>query len=609
LESGSITEGQFLGDRYSGFRNGGTAYASENSTDVVYVCDFDLWKYAVGSAGDPSTDYYEKVGRDWIAVSGQGPGAYDPTRQLFVKIWGGTQNILFWDLSNPGPNNKNHEISVDTGTDLFPFADIGNFGMDFDATRGVFILWDGNRELWELIPPANPVNDAWPLRKLPVSTEGAAPDRSAVSPFTGILGKWKYIKEYDVFVGLFDPLSGDIWIYKPNNWQPSVDLTSDREAPEIAITSPVAGVTTAGSIEVTVDSLDVTDHSIVLFAGGTEVGEDFSAPYEFVVDTTMFQDGELVLRARGTDAAGNAAFSNGVKIELANGGTQNVPPSVALSAPADGSSYLLGDVVSLSADASDSDGSVSSVEFFANGLSVGVDTVSPYAVDWTPGTTGSYTLTVVATDDVGASTTSASVGITVSDGSAVTVTLQDGTNGYQGTADVYLDRFLPTYNRGGSSELYDRAGTFSALVRFAIFQSEGGPVPDGATITSATLSLYKLSFYDHVYAAHRVLVPWTEFGATWSQSSPGVPWSVAGADGVGTDIASQADDQAAAGWDPGWLAFDVTASVQEISVGAGANHGWRLYPLSGNGNIKRFHSREYAADPLLRPSLTLTYSF
>jgi hypothetical protein len=287
---------------------------------------------------------------------------------------------------------------------------------------------------------------------------------------------------------------------------------------------------------------------------------------------------------------------------------QNVPPSVSLSAPADGSSYLLGDVVSLSADASDSDGSVSSVEFFANGLSVGVDTVSPYAVDWAPGTTGSYTLTAVATDDVGASTTSASVGITVSDGSAVTVTLQDGTNGYQGTADVYLDRYLPTYNRGTSSELYDKAATFSALVRFAIFQSEGGPVPDGATITSATLSLYKSSFYDHTYAAHRVLVPWMESEATWSQSSPGVPWSVAGADGVGTDIASQADDQAAAGWEPGWLAFDVTASVQEISLGSNVNHGWRLYPLGGNGNPKRFYSREHAADLLLRPSLTIGYT-
>ena len=71
---------------------------------------------------------------------------------------------------------------------------------------------------------------------------------------------------------------------------------------------------------------------------------------------------------------------------------------------------------------------------------------------------------------------------------------------------------------------------------------------------------------------------------TWSESSPGVPWSVAGAGGLGSDIAGQADAQAAAGWDPGWLEFDVTASVQEISVGVGANHGWRLYPLSGNGN-------------------------
>ena len=97
----------------------------------------------------------------------------------------------------------------------------------------------------------------------------------------------------------------------------------------------------------------------------------------------------------------------------------------------------------------------------------------------------------------------------------------------------------------------------------------------------------KLSSYDHIYGAHRVLVPWNESQATWLESGPGVPWSVAGADGLGTDIAAQADDQAAVGWDPGWVEFDVTASVQQVSVGGSANYGWRLYPLGGNGNNKR----------------------
>ena len=380
--------------------------------------------------------------------------------------------------------------------------------------------------------------------------------------------------------------------------------------PSVSLISPAAGSTyTLGelvSLSADASDSDGSVSSVEFFANGLSVGVDTVSPY--AVDWTPGTAGSYTLTAVATDDVGATTTAASVGITVSEV-PQNVPPSVSLSAPADGSSYLLGDVVSLSADASDGDGSVSSVEFFANGLSVGVDSVAPYAVDWTPGTTGSYTLTAVATDDVGASTTSASAGITVSDGSAVTMTLQDGTNGYQGTADEYLDSYLPTYNRGDSAVLYERAGKYSLLVRFAIFQSEGGPVPDGATITSATLSLYKFSFYDHAYAVHRVLVPWTESEATWSQSRLGVPWSVAGADGVGTDITSQADDQAAAGWEPGWLSFDVTASVQEISLGAGANHGWRLYPLSGNVNNKRFHSREYADNPLLRPSLTISYSF
>ena len=88
---------------------------------------------------------------------------------------------------------------------------------------------------------------------------------------------------------------------------------------------------------------------------------------------------------------------------------------MSLSSPVAGSVFTLGELVPLAAQASDSDGSVVSVEFFANGASVGVDTVAPYGIDWTPLAVGGYTLTAVATDDAGASTTSAGVAVTVTD--------------------------------------------------------------------------------------------------------------------------------------------------------------------------------------------------
>src|SRR5207249_4932221 len=65
------------------------------------------------------------------------------------------------------------------------------------------------------------------------------------------------------------------------------------------------------------------------------------------------------------------------------------------------------------ATANDADGSVSSVTFFANDVPIASDTTSPFAIDWTPSASGAYSLKAVATDNVGATTTSATVQVTV----------------------------------------------------------------------------------------------------------------------------------------------------------------------------------------------------
>ena len=88
-----------------------------------------------------------------------------------------------------------------------------------------------------------------------------------------------------------------------------------------------------------------------------------------------------------------------------------------LTAPASGTVVTAGDSVLLSATASDSDGSVASVEFFAsNGLtnrSLGVVTTPPFAFSWTNVTSGVYTLTAVATDGDGGAGTSNGVSLRV----------------------------------------------------------------------------------------------------------------------------------------------------------------------------------------------------
>lgn len=91
----------------------------------------------------------------------------------------------------------------------------------------------------------------------------------------------------------------------------------------------------------------------------------------------------------------------------------NQPPSVALTAPAQGASFTAGTAITLTATAADSDGQVVSVEFFAGTTSLGVDSSAPWSVSWANAPVGSHSLTAVARDDEGATTRSAAVTVSV----------------------------------------------------------------------------------------------------------------------------------------------------------------------------------------------------
>lgn len=130
------------------------------------------------------------------------------------------------------------------------------------------------------------------------------------------------------------------------------------------------------------------------------------------------------------------------------GGSPNMPPVVSISSPSNGSSFTEGTSITITASASDPDGSVTQVEFFANGASIGVDSSAPYSVNWTI-PAGTHTLTAVATDNEGASTTSSPVTVTgTSSGggeatsiyvaSVVTGTASAGQGRTRGTATVTI---------------------------------------------------------------------------------------------------------------------------------------------------------------------------
>ena len=80
---------------------------------------------------------------------------------------------------------------------------------------------------------------------------------------------------------------------------------------------------------------------------------------------------------------------------------ENVPPTITLISPADGSSVPFGETITISADAADSDGSIRRVEFYADDALLVYDVVAPYSFDWTNASAGPHEIYAIAYDDNG----------------------------------------------------------------------------------------------------------------------------------------------------------------------------------------------------------------
>jgi regulation of enolase protein 1 (concanavalin A-like superfamily) len=95
------------------------------------------------------------------------------------------------------------------------------------------------------------------------------------------------------------------------------------------------------------------------------------------------------------------------------GGAGNPPPTCQLTAPANGATFSAPATITLSATASDSNGSVARVEFWAGTTRLGEDTSAPYGFTWSNVPGGVHTLSARAVDNQGAVGSSATATVTV----------------------------------------------------------------------------------------------------------------------------------------------------------------------------------------------------
>ena len=196
-----------------------------NGKDVVYVgatstpwaTRLDLYRYTIHDLTTPARDTWEYVGRSWIEIDAtHTAGALDPVRHWFVRTGSTAVPFAAWDLNKAGRENNDIPIVPVDQSGGAPTS-FSRHGLAFDQRRGGFLAWGGGAEVWRLSPPASAIltGTGWTLTRLPVAP-GPAPVAQDTSG--GVLGKWQYAPELDVFIGLQDELQGQVWVYKPVGW-------------------------------------------------------------------------------------------------------------------------------------------------------------------------------------------------------------------------------------------------------------------------------------------------------------------------------------------------------------------------------------------------------
>jgi hypothetical protein len=190
-------------------------------------------------------------------------------------------------------------------------------------------------------------------------------------------------------------------------------IVKKNAAPAINITEPTNGGNYFANVPLHIaasaSDTDGVINRVDFFANNIYIGSDVMAPYE--LDWTS-NEGVYALTARTVDNKG--AQTTAAPIAVTIYPPIDSPPTVSIIAPTNGSSYILGSPITISADATDSDGAVLAVEFFANNVSIGIDATVPFEITW-PGSIGISSLTAKAIDNNCIATTSAPVQISIID--------------------------------------------------------------------------------------------------------------------------------------------------------------------------------------------------
>ncbi len=193
----------------------------------------------------------------------------------------------------------------------------------------------------------------------------------------------------------------------------AISVVSPNVAPpSVSVTSPVANATFAAPASVTINAAaadtDGTVSKVEFYNRDTLLGTDTASPYTFIWNNVPA--GSYSISAKATDNSSLETTSAAVAISV---NTPNVAPSVSITTPATNTTYTAPATINMIATATDSDGTISKVQFYNGTTLLATEYQGTYSYSWTNVPAGTYTITAKATDNKGAVTTSSKVTVSV----------------------------------------------------------------------------------------------------------------------------------------------------------------------------------------------------
>jgi uncharacterized repeat protein (TIGR01451 family) len=234
-----------------------------------------------------------------------------------------------------------------------------------------------------------------------------------------------------------------------------------NKPPVIVITNPVNGASFAAGADIVITAnasdSDGTVTRVDFFAGATFLGAVASSP--FTLTWSNIVSGSYSLTAKATDNEGATATSVPVNIVVV--APTNHPPMVRITRPADRTIFQEGEPILIEAEASDAEGPVQRVEFYAGTTKLGEATASPYRFLWLGAEIGDYALTARAVDQDGAVSVSDVVRVAVSDACGQVAIVRN----FDGPEIAKLQDYM--YELGVKSTVFSREE--ASVEKFALF--------------------------------------------------------------------------------------------------------------------------------------------